>query len=82
VRAAPGRAGRFCAVKAQGGAASCGEDLCQLIYMFTLPAVALLGTIVGAEVGGERWHRTPLPARPTLWSDRPDRFALALSVQF
>ena len=55
-----------------GAASNCGEDpLCGLYYLITVPAGALVGTIVGAVVGGEHWNRVELPARLSLAPDVP-----------
>ncbi len=34
-----------------------GDELCGIQYVFTIPAGALVGTIVGSVVGGEHWDR-------------------------
>jgi hypothetical protein len=39
------------------------DEFCGLIYLLTVPAGALVGTIVGAVVGGEHWNRAELPVR-------------------
>ena len=72
----PGRRGTCVAVGFVGGAAlgavvgaaaECSDDgLCVLVYFFTVPAGALVGTIVGAVLGGEHWNRAEPPARLTL----------------
>jgi hypothetical protein len=40
----------------------CDDDLCGLLYLVTVPAGALVGTVVGALVGGEHWKAGQLPA--------------------
>ena len=78
----PGRRGTCVAVGFLGGAAlgavvgavavpDCSDELCVLVYFVTVPAGALVGTIVGAVLGGEHWNRTEPPARLTLASGDP-----------
>lgn len=40
----------------------CNDELCPLLYLITVPAGALVGTVVGAVIGGEHWKRAELPA--------------------
>ena len=61
--AALGAAVGFIPVQSQGGPKQCGDNLCELIYAFTIPGGALVGTIVGVIVGAEHWHRVDLPVR-------------------
>ncbi|HYL22333.1 MAG TPA: hypothetical protein VEU74_11270 [Gemmatimonadales bacterium] len=70
----------FLSVESQGGARACGENLCELIYWFTIPIGAVVGAIVGGVVGGEHWKTVDAPVRVGL---RPDgrRLALAFSVR-
>jgi len=61
--AALGAAVGFLSVQSHGGAGSgtsCNENLCELVYLFTVPAGAVVGMIVGAVVGGEHWERRGL----------------------
>lgn len=71
-------------VQAQGGASgpNCSENPCELVYLLTLPAGAVLGTIVGAVVGGDHWENVQPPVRVGLWPDGPGRLALGVSVPF
>ncbi len=49
----------------------------------TVPGGAVVGTIIGAVVGGgEHWERADLPAHLSVGPDGFGRFALALSVRF
>jgi len=41
---------------------NCDDELCGLLYLVTVPAGALVGTVVGALVGGEHWNEGELPA--------------------
>ena len=59
----------------------CNDEPCALVCFLTVPAGALVGTIVGAWVGGEHWKRATLPASVTVWP-RSGRVALGLSVHF
>jgi len=78
--AAAGVLAGFVSVESQGGAKACGENLCELIYWFTIPIGALAGAIVGGVVGAEHWHEVDPPVRVGL---RPDghNFALTVSVR-
>ena len=72
-------------VQAQGGAGSgtsCNENLCELVYLVTVPAGAVLGTIVGAVMGGEDWERADIPARLSVGPDGSGRFSVGLSLRF
>ena len=72
-------------VQSQGGAGSgtsCNENLCELVYLVTVPAGAVLGTIVGAVTGGEDWESADLPARVSVGPDGSGRFAVGLSLRF
>jgi hypothetical protein len=68
-------------VQSQGGARACGENLCELIYWFTVPAGAVLGAIVGAVAGREDWEAADLPARLSVGPAGPGRLALAVSLR-
>ncbi len=83
--ACSGRRGSCVAVGFLGGAvvgvgvgaflvSGCDGDLCGLYYLFSVPAGALFGTIVGAVVGGEHWNRAELPARLGLAPGVPGAF--------
>jgi hypothetical protein len=56
-----------------------GENLCELVYLFTVPAGALVGTIIGASVGGEHWKRVE-PVRVGLQRDGLGHLEVAVSV--
>src|SRR5207247_4023399 len=60
---------------------TCRRLLCRL-FVVTVPAGAVLGTIVGAVVGGEHWRTVEPPARISIGPVGPGRFAVGLSVQF
>src|SRR5881628_477976 len=73
----PGRRGSCVAIGFLGGAvvglgvgailvSDCNDELCGLLYLVTVPAGALVGTIVGAVVGGEHWERGDQPVRLSL----------------
>ncbi|MGH7615082.1 MAG: hypothetical protein ACREMW_13695 [Gemmatimonadales bacterium] len=72
----PGRRGGCIALGFLGGAgvgfgvgaivvSSCDGDLCGLYYLITVPAGAVVGTVVGAVVGGEHWKQAEIPVRLT-----------------
>jgi len=67
-------------VESQGGSRVCG--MCGLVLVFTVPAGAVLGTVVGAVVGGEHWEPADLPARLSVGPDGSGRFAVGLSLRF
>jgi len=72
-------------VQSQGGTGSgshCSDSPCELVYLLTVPAGALVGTIVGAGVGGEHWEGAALPARLSVGPDGSGRFAVGLSLRF
>lgn len=69
----------FISTQSQGGASTCE---CGIVYALTVPAGALVGTIVGAEVGGEHWKSAPLPARLSVGAESSGRFAVDLSLRF
>ena len=72
-------------VQSQGGTGSgsyCSDSPCELVYLLTVPAGALVGTIVGAVVGGEHWKSAALPARLSVGPDGSGRFAVGLSLRF
>ena len=77
-----GAAAGLISVASQGGARTCGENLCELIYWFTVPAGAVLGTIVGATVGGEDWEAADLPARLSVAPAGSGRLAIGVSLRF
>ncbi len=84
--AAVGALAGFVIVQSQGGANSStctgNENPCTLIYLLTLPAGAVLGSVVGAVVGGEHWKTTPMPARLSVGSAGSGRWSFGLSVGF
>ncbi len=67
-------------VGSQGNA--CSDQPCGLIYLLTMPAGALVGTIVGANVGAEHWKRVEPGVRVGLRPDGQGHVALAVSVPF
>src|SRR5438034_9145188 len=56
------------------------RELCGLAFVFTVPAGAVLGTIVGAVVGGEHWRSVEPPARISVGPLGARRSAAGLSV--
>ena len=79
----PGHRGTCIAVGFLGGTAlgvaagaiavgNCNTDLCELYYLVTVPAGALVGTVVGAVVGWEHWNAADLPVRLTLAPNVPN----------
>ena len=83
--AALGAAVGFLSVQSHGGAGSgtsCNENLCELVYLFTVPAGAVVGMIVGAVVGGEHWERRGLPARLSVGPAGSGGVRVGLTLQF
>ena len=78
--AAVGALAGFVYIKARGN--GCVDQPCELIYLFTVPIGALVGTVVGAGVGGEQWNRVDHPVRFGLGPGGSGRLALGVSVQF
>src|SRR2546427_6817071 len=60
---------------------TCRRLLCGLLVV-TVPAGAVLGTIVGAVVGGEHWRAVEPPARVSVGPGGPRRFAGGRAVPF
>src|SRR5439155_805471 len=60
---------------------TCRRLVCGL-FVVTVPAGVVLGTIVGAVVGGEHWRTVEPRARISVGPVGPGRFAVGLSVQF
>src|SRR5947199_268406 len=60
---------------------TCRRLVCGL-FVVTVPAGVVLGTIVGAVVGGEHWRTVEPPAWISVGPVGPGRFAVGLSVQF
>jgi len=57
--------------------------LCSLSYLVTVPAGALLGTLIGAMVRTPNWEIVPIPAPRAVGIIRPPmRFGLAVRVPF
>src|SRR5438093_7487559 len=56
------------------------RELCGLAFVVTVPAGAVLGTIVGAVVGGEHWRPVEPPARISVGPLGADRTAAVLAV--
>jgi hypothetical protein len=79
--AAAGALAGFVSVVSQGGPKACGENLCELIYLVTIPIGAVAGAIVGGVVGGEHWHTVDPPVRVSLGPDGHN-FAVGVSVRF
>jgi hypothetical protein len=81
--AAVGALGAWISVQAQGGVSKCGENLCELAYVVAIPAGAVVGTIVGAVVGGgEDWEGADLPARLSVGPDGSGGVRLGLMLPF
>ena len=59
-----------------------GDELCGIQYVFTIPAGALVGTIVGSVVGGEHWDRVDVPATVTFRPERSGRVSVGVSLRF
>ena len=57
------------------------DDLCDL-YLLTVPAGAILGTIVGALLPGEHWRETNAPAHLSIGPEGAGRFVVGFSVRF
>src|SRR5437763_7213090 len=57
------------------------RELCGLAFVVTVPAGAVLGTIVGAVVGGEHWRPVEPPARISVGPVGPEMTAVGVSVQ-
>ena len=59
------------------------SGLCGLAFLGTVPAGALLGTLVGAVVRTPNWEVVPIPAPRAMSTIRlPMRFGLAVRVPF
>ena len=72
-------------VQAQGGTGPgsyCSDSPCGLVVLFTVPAGAVLGTIVGALLKKEHWKAVEPPARIGVGPVGPGRFAAGLSLRF
>ena len=67
---------------AGGGAGGCSDCGNVLFFLLTVPAGAVVGTIIGAVVGGEHWEAVLPPVRVGLQPNGPGRVALGVSVQF
>jgi hypothetical protein len=80
--AALGAAVGFISVQSQGGPKQCGENLCELIYAFTIPGGALVGMIVGGVVGAEHWRAVDSPIRVGFAPVGPGRWAFGLTAHF
>jgi len=80
--AALGAAVGFVSVQSQGGPKQCGENLCELIYAFTIPGGALVGMIVGGVLGAEHWHTVESPIRVGFAPSGPGRWAFGFSAHF
>jgi hypothetical protein len=60
---------------------NCDDDLCGLLYLVTVPAGALVGTVVGALIGREHWNEGRLPALTYVVPDASGERRLRLGVQ-
>jgi hypothetical protein len=60
---------------------NCAVD-CGRVYWVSIPIGAVLGTLVGAVVGGEHWTPTRLPARLSLAPGDQGRLSLGWSMRF
>jgi hypothetical protein len=60
---------------------SCVGD-CGRVYPVSISIGVVLGTLVGAVVGGEQWTLTSLPAHLSLAPGDHGRFSLGLSMRF
>ena len=59
-----------------------GDELCGIQYVFTIPAGALVGIIVGSVVGGEHWDKADVPATVTFRPEPSGRVAVGVSLRF
>src|SRR5437660_12382676 len=59
-----------------------GDELCGIQYVFTIPAGALVGLIVGSVIGGEHWDRADVPATVTFRPEGSGRVAVGVSLRF
>ena len=59
----------------------CNDELCGLWYLITVPAGALVGTIVGAVLPGERWKEAALPALTYVVPEAAGERRIRLGVQ-
>ncbi|HVH31353.1 MAG TPA: hypothetical protein VNA31_06780 [bacterium] len=66
---------------AAGGAGDTCEG-CGLAFLLTVPAGAVLGTVIGAVVGREHWEAVALPAHVSLVPHGSGRFTLGVSLRF
>ena len=60
---------------------NCNDDLCGLLYLVTVPAGALVGTVVGALIGREHWNEGKLPALTYVAPEASGERRLRLGVQ-
>jgi len=80
--AALGAAVGFISVQSQGGARRCGDNLCELVYLVTVPGGALVGMIVGGVLGAEHWRAIDPPIRVGFAPVGPGRWAFGLTAHF
>jgi hypothetical protein len=59
----------------------CDDDLCPLLYLVTVPAGALVGTVVGALVGREHWNQAELPVQAYVAPEASGERRLRLGLQ-
>jgi hypothetical protein len=60
----------------------CVDQPCELAFLLTVPAGALVGTILGARVGGEHWIRVGEPLRVSLGRDGSRGITVGVSIRF
>lgn len=65
---------------AAGGANTCGDCMNGLVFLFTVPAGAVVGTVIGAVVGGEHWRSVTPPARLSMEPNGARGLKLGLSL--
>ena len=61
----------------KGGCSDCGYGA---LFLLTVPVGAVVGTIVGASVGGEHWQPATLPARLSTGPNGARGLTLGLSL--
>ena len=60
---------------------NCDDELCGLLYLVTVPVGALVGTVVGALLPGDRWKQAELPAVTYLVPEAAGERRVRLGVQ-
>jgi len=78
--------GPYTRLDLSAGSGACGghrgENLCELVYLVTVPGGALVGMIVGGVLGAEHWHTVEPPIRVGLTPSGPGRWAFGFSAHF